>query len=295
MIVQCPACKTTYNVNEAQIGPTGSKVRCSRCKHVFAVSRSEPEKPVGGEELPGASFDDELEHLFAEKSAAGRASSTSPASSNEDMLEDLRGAFQPSLLDHAGSNAASHDEGAAKNKSRSFLVIGLLTLVVLLAIGAGLYIKYYVIPDPTTGNTTGAATPSAEMRSGVAQIALENVRQYFVPNEKEGQLFIIEGSAVNHFPEPRELVRLKASLFDRQGAEVLTQEFMCGNVVSLYQLQVSTRKEIEEALAAKVGILTNNTNVQPGAAVPFMVVFFKTPETVEEFGLEVIQSQAPEK
>ena len=119
--------------------------------------------------------------------------------------------------------------------------------------------------------------------------------QYFVPNEKEGQLFIIEGKAVNRFAEPRELIRLKASLFDKQGGEVAAQEFMCGNVVSLYQLQVSSKADIESALTAKVGILTNNTNIQPGASVPFMAVFFKTPETVEEFGLEVIQSTAPQQ
>jgi hypothetical protein len=66
---------------------------------------------------------------------------------------------------------------------------------------------------------------------------------------------------------------------------------MCGNVVTLYQLQVSSRQDIETALGAKVGILAHNTNVQPGASVPFMVVFFGTPETVEEFGLDVVQSQ----
>jgi len=129
----------------------------------------------------------------------------------------------------------------------------------------------------------------------IEKIALENVRQYFVPNEKEGQLFIIEGKAVNRFPEARELIRIKASLFGKQGAEVATQEFMCGNVVSLYQLQVSSKADIEAALTAKVGILTNNTNIQPGASVPFMAVFFHTPETVEEFGLEVIQSTLPQQ
>ncbi len=116
-----------------------------------------------------------------------------------------------------------------------------------------------------------------------------------MPTRRKGQLFIIEGKAVNRFPEARELIRLKASLFDRQGGEVAAQEFMCGNVVSLYQLQVSSKAEIEAALSAKVGILTNNTNIQPGASVPFMTVFFQAPETVEEFGLEVIQSSLPQQ
>ena len=145
--------------------------------------------------------------------------------------------------------------------------------------------------SPSPSRCASGAAP----REGAAQIALENVRQYFVPNEKEGQLFIIEGKAVNRFPEARELIRLKASLFDSQGKEVAAQEFMCGNVVSLYQLQVSSKADIEAALTAKVGILTNNTNIQPGASVPFMTVFFHAPETVEEFGLEVIQSTLPQQ
>ena len=53
--------------------------------------------------------------------------------------------------------------------------------------------------------------------------------------------------------------------------------------------------DIEAALTAKVGILTNNTNIQPGASVPFMAVFFQTPDTVEEFGLEVIHSSVPQQ
>ena len=35
MIIRCEKCSTTYHLEEKQIEPFGSKVRCSRCGHIF--------------------------------------------------------------------------------------------------------------------------------------------------------------------------------------------------------------------------------------------------------------------
>ena len=244
-------------------------------------------------------FEDELDTLL--DGAKGEAAKPAPkpaarSSVDEDMIADLQGAFQQPLVGKPGRDPLLEEETAAKpaKSGKLGLILGLLAVLLAAGLGAVYFLQPGLIGlGPKEPAATTSAVPAP--KEGAAQIALENVRQYFVPNEKEGQLFIIEGKAVNRFAEARELIRLKASLFDRQGAEVAAQEFMCGNVVSLYQLQVSSRADIEAALTAKVGILTNNTNVQPGASVPFMVVFFQTPESVEEFGLEVIQSAAPQQ
>lgn len=468
MLVQCPECNTKYNLNENQIAPEGSKVRCVRCKNVFTAFRSQVEtksappvvedepgglaaerklaaladsapprtapapepafaedleqlvidKSIGAESAApqvktsttrsieddldqlladaatedksrpapassGISFEDELDDLLAEKTgqpeapaAAPRASSfedelddlfagkkdtsrpagkpagssteasfeddleqffverkseapvnpaaasrpsrdaaldeaddffvekkksaSARASSKDDMVADLEGAFQRPLIDKTPRDELlAEDEPRSKvvKKSGRFGLIVTILVLLIMATGAGIYFKFIWLParDAARNSTVvdaGGEPPAAS--TSVAQIALENVRQYFVPNEKEGQLFIIEGKAVNRFPEPKELLRLKASLYDKQGKVVTAQEFMCGNVVTLYQLQVSSRQDIEAALGAKVGILAHNTNLQSGASAPFMVVFFGAPETVEEFGLEVVQSQSPQ-
>jgi len=240
-----------------------------------------------------ASFEDDLTALMEKK----QPKTSSKASVDEEMIADLQGAFQQPLADQLDHDSAVGGRSPAKTKKAGSmgLIIGLVVLLLACAAGGVYFLKPGLLGLGPTVPGAPATAPDAVVREGAAQIALENVRQYFVPNEKEGQLFIIEGKAVNRFPEARELIRIKASLFDRQGAEVAMQEFMCGNVVSLYQLQVSTRADIETALTAKVGILTNNTNIQPGASVPFMAVFFQTPDTVEEFGLEVIQSSVPQQ
>jgi pilus assembly protein FimV len=37
MIITCEECKTSYNLNESLLQPSGSKVRCTSCKHVFTA------------------------------------------------------------------------------------------------------------------------------------------------------------------------------------------------------------------------------------------------------------------
>ena len=37
MIVTCKECETSFNLNEDLVKQEGSKVRCSRCRHVFTV------------------------------------------------------------------------------------------------------------------------------------------------------------------------------------------------------------------------------------------------------------------
>ena len=56
MIVTCPECATKYNLPDDKISPSGSRVRCTKCTHVFTVT------PSG---------DDALDDLF-ERSRAER-------------------------------------------------------------------------------------------------------------------------------------------------------------------------------------------------------------------------------
>ncbi len=293
MLVQCPECTTKYNLDETRIGENGTKVRCTRCKHVFTAFKPMP--------------DDDIQDLF-EPVVSEPETKKAPPAVDQDMLADLEGAFQQPLIDPENKNPLLDVDAKPQKQKKSSSVLLVLFLILLLTAGTGAGIYFLrpawipwltrlgspdTPPSPDKPAATSGVTESKP--SPVSQVALENVRQYFVPNEKEGQLFIIEGKATNHFQESKELIKLKASLFDKKGNVVVAQEFMCGNVVSLYQLQVSAKQDIEAALSARVGILTNNTNIQPGSSAPFMVVFFKAPDTVEEFGLEVLQAQTPQK
>ncbi|MGD9824882.1 DUF3426 domain-containing protein [Desulfobacter sp.] len=53
MIITCEACSTRFSLDDALIKPGGSKVRCSKCRHVFtAFSGKTPEAP-SAVEIPG--------------------------------------------------------------------------------------------------------------------------------------------------------------------------------------------------------------------------------------------------
>ncbi len=43
MIVTCDSCEANFRVDDSRIPPQGIKVRCSKCKHVFMVTREVPE------------------------------------------------------------------------------------------------------------------------------------------------------------------------------------------------------------------------------------------------------------
>ncbi len=73
MIIECEKCHVKYNLDENLLKETGSKVRCSRCKHVFTAFP--PERELQIEEAPA-------EELAAEE-----------IFKQEDLLSDLEKTF----------------------------------------------------------------------------------------------------------------------------------------------------------------------------------------------------------
>ncbi|MDD5306484.1 MAG: zinc-ribbon domain-containing protein [Deltaproteobacteria bacterium] len=53
MIVKCPACSTLYNLPEDKLGDKPRKMRCSKCRAVFALARRSADTPAGYEEFTG--------------------------------------------------------------------------------------------------------------------------------------------------------------------------------------------------------------------------------------------------
>ncbi|WP_319470358.1 DUF3426 domain-containing protein [uncultured Pseudodesulfovibrio sp.] len=199
------------------------------------------------------------------------------------------------------------DEEPRSRKSLGCLII---LLVIALLIGAGIYLKAwtwfgldmgsYFQNVPYIGKMfmeeTGGSeeTPPGESPADrVRKIELKNVKQYYVANEKTGNLFVVEGKAVNKFAAPKERIKVEVILYDKTGNVLTSQAFMCGNVLSQFQLQVQTEGEIKDGLASEVGILSNNTFIRPGASTPFMAVFFQPPTGVKEFLVKVVDVGDP--
>ncbi|HSV94289.1 MAG TPA: zinc-ribbon domain-containing protein, partial [Desulfobacterales bacterium] len=96
MIVMCEGCETNFSVEDRLVKPSGSRVRCSRCRHVFTVyppvadvDADEPltlenELPAAVAREPDAQLEDidaTLDALFSEGPA--------PAAQSEPELLDV--------------------------------------------------------------------------------------------------------------------------------------------------------------------------------------------------------------
>lgn len=208
-------------------------------------------------------------------------------------------------------------EKPGKEKKKSNPIASVIVFAVLLLFAGGV-IAYLYAPDllksiPFIGSlveTPGAPAPAqpkapkpaagqkpaSEAPAPVADIkdlALKDIQQNYVENEKVGELFVVQGSVVNNFKTPKELIRIEASLFDANGLPVVTKKQLIGNTLTLFQLQMLTIEEIDKELQDKVGIVTSNTNIPSGGEVPFVVVFANPPQNVAEFGVKIIEAKDP--
>ena len=264
--------------------------------------------------------------LFHSESYDGTATSKKKRDPESDFEDDFPGGpVKPGFSLNDVADLPLPGSRPSKERRKRLLIIGgVLVLLVVVTLAAVHFLDLWpgrkaakdAVQTPPTETATPAgeaakpatdkaaapATPAApgapaaqkpEEAAKVKDIMLQNVRQYYVSNEKAGQLFVIEGKAVNNFKAPKEMIKLEASLFDEKGGTLAAKEELAGNTVSLFQLQVMTRDELKSALASQVGVLTNNTNIAPAGEVPFMMVFFDPPEAVKEFGVKVIDVKDP--
>ena len=365
MIVACPNCQSKYNLPEEKIAPTGSKVRCARCKHVFTAmppgkdfdteldalkaaepqaaprpapkQQAEPEaapkkmpwdddEPAAGpaagapkkmpwdddEPAAGPDDDDDLPSAPAGKSPFDDDDDAPAKPGGKTHFDDDGGAFSASLdaetskqqksagggddfLNSLGGGASldAPKKGDAGGKKKKLLILGGALAVIALLIAALFIFKPWTKMNiPFLGSLAGKQeTP--EKADKVKDIALRNVRQYYIPNEKAGNVFVVEGKAVNNFPTPKERIKVEISLFDEKGHVLASKQLLCGNTLSQFQLQVQSEEEINASLGSEVGILTSNTYLKTGMDTPFMAVFFKPPDQVKEFGVKVIDAKDP--
>ncbi|MFP4429242.1 MAG: DUF3426 domain-containing protein [Desulfovermiculus sp.] len=261
MIIACPECKTKYRLSEEKVKSEGSRVRCSRCGHMFTVTPQD--------DLSASDF-------WGQKSSPARQSE-----SDEDLFSTVPG---------------REDDQARRRPRRRKWKILVFLLFIALVFGAGGYfywpqLKIWIPFISTHPESTIELNQKTEGGVDTKAIALRDVRQYMVDNQNMGRLLVIEGRAVNTSESPKQMIKIMAMLFDKQGRRVAEKEFLCGNTASVYELQELTQEELKKILSAQAGILAINSHVPPEQELPFMTVFFEFPDQVAEFSLKVVQAR----
>lgn len=113
MIVQCDQCTTKFKLDDSKVTPSGIKVRCAKCKHVFLVKKEAPEdvdldQLLG--KLDGSSADDGAADIDSLLGGAPQVSApaSSPAPAQKKSASEIRGV---SLGVNTAPAAAVEDEG----------------------------------------------------------------------------------------------------------------------------------------------------------------------------------------
>lgn len=196
------------------------------------------------------------------------------------------------------------------NRKRLLLILGIALVVALLGYG-GIMVFSALFSSPKTTDparvTDGSVVESlggrasqadlekeAARQAAVRRLALENVRQYTViDNENTGSMVVVEGSVINNFDTPKDLVLLEVTLFDKNGNALVLREQYCGITLTPLQLRTLSKAAIENALANQSSIIINNTDIPPGGSVAFATVFFDLPRGAYEFEVKIIDVQDP--
>ncbi len=272
MTVTCPNCKTIYNLPGEKAKPT-AKLRCTVCKQIFAMpADAAPEPPHPAHPAAQDAPQEPLSISLKSVGPVAKAAAKAPKKSRWPLVLLL-----VALL-AGGGYALTQFEATAP-----YLAPVLEPLKKLLGAGSA--------SEGQGGQDEKARL--AALNALVGQIQVQGLRQFSVVNEKIGKIAVMEGKVVNKFDDPRELIRVEASLYDEQGNLLTSKSQYAGSTVSLFQLQVLSEEELEQALNNRLDILTNNTNVPPGGAVPFMIIFYSTPSNASDFKVTVIDAQKP--
>ncbi len=278
MIVSCPNCSTKFNLPDDKV-VAGAKLRCTVCKEVFAL-------PDANEAVHEEQTNEQPIEKQEELSLGSDIKSESPSDSGFDL----------DGKDNLSIGFGSESKKPKKSGTNKFLLFLIIVLLIVVA-GASTWLFAPQLVEPYLDKIPFLSQPEAEEDSPakdlISQISLRGVRQYSIANEKLGQISVIEGKALNNFQEPRELIKIEASLYDKDGKVLVSKQQLAGTSVSLFQLQVLGEAELEQALNNKIDILSNNTNIQPGVEVPFMIVFYSPSPEAAEFGVKVIEAKIP--
>ena len=161
----------------------------------------------------------------------------------------------------------------------------LLILILLGLCGATGYF-YWIGEFPDVNSLLKHFMPPAAPPATTSLIKVTDLNGFFLNNTEAGQLFVVQGKAVNNYPEPRSAMEVQAKLFNRDGKLLRTRTAYCGNSISEEELRSLSLTKLRERSDNQFGDSLSNLNVAPGKSVPFTIVFNDLPSDLAEFTVE---------
>lgn len=260
MIISCESCKTKFRLDPSRFKGPRSKVRCSRCGHVFYVAK------------PGGETDTVFINLEDTTQPGVERKATPPPSSR------------------APSKMPSVPAGRKKGKLRPYF-LAVIAAVVVVATLFGLFRSGIF----SSSSETASPEKVADVKKvEEAAITISSATQaYFLENKHAGQLFVVEGEVVNEGHKAVSFILLEGKLYTTDSNVSQSQKAFCGNVTTRDELTNLSITEIQNRMMNREGKNMVNVHVPPQGKVPFTLVFHNLPELdlLSDYSVEVISSQ----
>ncbi len=314
MIIQCEECRTKFNMDEAFLKNEGTKVKCSRCKHVFVAFPPEQveaeypqtlgvsEEDLGAlEELTDAGleeadfddvFEDESMEDIEDLEAKYREDSRGVAE-KEDMDRDSVKDSDDEAEDDSADDTGPVRPVSEKKKSGKTHTLLILCVIILVLLGIAYAVTKWVpelVPDSWTLLKTKPAGKQQSTDMGANRLEILTVSGSFVDSDKTGRLFVIRGKVRNSYRASRSFILVKGDILDAKGQVVKEKSVYAGNAFEEEALLTLPLEEINKAMKNRQGSDKKNLNVKPGKTVDFEIVFDNLPENLSEFTVGALSS-----
>jgi predicted Zn finger-like uncharacterized protein len=320
MIITCEECQTKFSLEQDLLKETGSKVRCSTCKHVFTTfpPKEEPqieETPtkkaeetvvIHPEEVPKeedqiSDLEDDLSEEIEEK--LSKEEEELEPISFEDFSQLDSGAINKEEVKEEEIGAPEELEGEEEEDelfkpqpiikkrrgSRTLLTVLLIIFILAGTAFALIVFKPGFLPESFHLFKKPLSKEQA-FDPGNRRLSFKDLNGTFVDSEKAGKLFVVKGLVTNDYPDRRSFIRIRSNILDSKGTEVKNNIVFAGNPISNKEIQSLTPEEIDNRLRDKLGKDKMNINIQPNSSIPFMIIFSDLPEDMSEFTVEAISS-----
>jgi predicted Zn finger-like uncharacterized protein len=325
MEVACPECGTRFSLDESRIPGSTAKVRCSRCQHVFRITREgqvvtqDWAPPV--ETPQEAPPPEEVRKEIPEPPPPEPAEPLPPPV--KEMVPEKAAPPQPAA-------AEAEIPAPSPEKKRHWLWLPALLLALVVVVGLGWRAWQGDLPGPLKplgdvvqrlkgkwGQAKQPASAAGGQKAGAKPIAPTKVTppqppvtaqdlrdlpvdwaqahyQGLVNDKGGGQLLVIQGEVLNKGKTARGPIRLKAILTDSQHRPLKEEVVYAGSTFTDNELKTMSPEEIKGWLA-KPGGRSQERVLKSGDKEPFTVVFFGVPDNLAETqsGFQIMVVEGP--
>jgi predicted Zn finger-like uncharacterized protein len=256
MIITCESCKTKFRLDSERLKGPRSKVRCTRCGHVFAVA------PPPEEDLIEQIQPTEEPHLSA-----------------------LGLPRPPPAMTPTGLSVVPRKRGVGR-----LILSAALVVVVAWALWWALSHKDSlfspVAHEPTKSQPQKPDQPTVSI--------IDSTQAFFLENAHSGQIFVVEGEVANESSKPISFVLLEGKLFTTDNRVAHSQRCFAGNKMTREQLSQLTMVEMQNLMMNREGKDLINVHVQPGQRIPFMMMFHNLPDlnVLSDYSIEVVSAES---